>query len=143
MIGPSEENLARLAKMLPTMADGVIAGAIGGKGKPVHYWPRFQCPACRDRWGKPYILSDKDPEQRTCNACRKVLKKGATIFITEGDKRYFVLRSKAGGVQINPEFRGKILKVPKSYMDRLAINFALASSPEFWDGVRRPESENQ
>lgn len=122
MNGPSEENLAKLAQQLPTMAKGLIEGRIGGAGTTVLRYPRFHCPACMTVWGKPWrkILPDTKP----CKECKKVLAAGGIILISMDDR--FVKVTPKGGAAINPEYAGKIVRISTEEMDRL---HGLSASP--------------
>lgn len=121
MNGPSDENLAKLAKALPTMAKGLVEGRIGGKGTTVLRYPRFHCPACMTVWGKPWrrVLPDSKP----CKACKKVLTAGGTILISMDDRFVKVTPKSA---QINPLYAGKIVRISVAAMDQL---HALSASP--------------
>lgn len=118
MNGPSDETLGRLAGMLPSMANGVAKGDIGGRGLPVIQVPRFACPACLKMFGqkaKPGEIC----KSKVCKACKWELKGGATIFICD-DKRYAIMRPlPSSGAQINPKFVGQIVKIPVEAMDTI------------------------
>jgi hypothetical protein len=122
MNGPSDENLAKLAKSLPTMAKGLVEGRIGGKGTTVLRYPRFHCPACMAVWGKPWrrILPDSKP----CKTCKKVLTAGGVILISMDDR--FVRVTPKPGNEVNPAYKGKIVRVSVAQMDQL---HALSASP--------------
>lgn len=120
MNGPSEETLQRLAGMLPTLADGVVSGNIGGRGIPTIKTPRFTCPACLKLWGEKRIVPTI--ESKVCKKCKYALKGGAVIFICD-DKRYLIVSPKPGSpTQINPAFVGKIVRIENSLMDEIYKN---------------------
>lgn len=107
MTGPSEENLDRLFKMLPSMAKGVGNGRIGGKGSSIIRYPRFSCPACMKVWGKPF--QKHPPVHKNCRECDKCLQAGGIIFICMDDR--FVRVTPKSGKEINPSYAGKILRL--------------------------------
>ena len=118
MIGPSEENLRRLAGMLPSMAEGVKNGEIGGRGQSIIRTKKYMCPACMKMWGQQAPVG-AIVKSNVCKACKWELKGGATIFICD-DQRYVIMKPKPGAAtQINPKFVGKIVKVPNEAMDTI------------------------
>lgn len=107
--------LARLAKSLPTMAKGLIEGSIGGKGTSVLRYPRWNCPACMKVWGKPWRR--RLPDNRPCASCAKHLRAGGVIMVSLAGDRFVKVSPKQA--PINPEYAGKILRVPIEAMNQL------------------------
>lgn len=114
MTGPSEEMLGRLAKALPSMAEGYVNQAIGGKGVSVLRYPRWSCLACMAVWGKPYQKGP--PMPRVCKDCNKVLKAKGMILISMDNRFVKVLPKEQ---PVNPEYAGKIVRISVEAMDRL------------------------
>lgn len=123
MNGPSEENLDRLFKMLPSMAKGVGNGRIGGKGTSIIRYPRFSCPACMKVWGKPF--QKHPPVHKNCRECDKCLKAGGVIMICMDDRLARI--TPKSGKEINPAYAGKILRLTIAAMDQLLS--CLSSDP--------------
>lgn len=114
MNGPSEENLAKLAKALPSMAEGYLREQIGGKGESVLRYPRFNCPACLHVWGKPYQKGP--PANKVCKECKKVLKAKGTILISLDNRMVKVLPKER---PVNPDYAGRIVRISIEAMNQL------------------------
>lgn len=114
MSGPLEENLAKLAKALPSMAEGYLREKIGGKGQSILRFPRFNCPACLHVWGKPYQKGT--PANKVCKECKKVLKAGGVILISLDNRMVKVLPKDQ---PVNPDYAGRIVRISIEAMNRL------------------------
>jgi hypothetical protein len=114
MTGPDEAMLGRLAKALPSMAEGYIKDKIGGKGQSVLRYPRYSCAACLTVWGKPY--QQGPPVTAVCKECNKVLRKGGTILISLDNRMVKVLPKER---PVNPDYAGRIVRISIEAMTQL------------------------
>lgn len=106
--------LGRLAKALPSMAEGYLKQKIGGKGESVLRYPRFNCPACLHVWGKPYQKGP--PVNKVCKDCNKVLKANGVILISLDNRMVKVLPKDQ---PVNPDYAGRIVRISIQAMDQL------------------------
>lgn len=109
MNGPSDQTLARLASMLPSIVegrqDGSFAPRPGGK----------LCTACGKVFGRP--TRDNTIKKDVCKPCKKHLKEGGTIFISTDNRVFSFMPKEGASVQVNPKWRGRIVQIPVEMMD--------------------------
>lgn len=120
--GPSEENLRKLAGMLPTMAEGIINGKIHGpepKGGKV-------CVACTKIFGR--VRKDNFKIRDVCPDCRKILEPGGVIFICD-DNRMLAVKPKSNSAKIADAWSGRVVKVQNATMDKLYQEFTPIDKP--------------
>lgn len=110
------------------MLEGISTGQIGNSASR----GSKHCQACSTIFGRP-LRQNEILREDVCKKCRRILKSGATIFISSGltDNRMITLRAKDdASVKINPKYAGTIVRVTPEWLDQLEKAIAGTPHPE-------------
>lgn len=113
--GPKDENLKKIFSMMSSMAQGINEGKIGGP-KPLG---SKACVGCCKIFGRAHRDGTLKPD--VCKECRKTLVAGGTIFVCDDQRMVKILPKETGRIKVKPEYAGRIVKVPKLWMDQLHL----------------------
>jgi hypothetical protein len=112
--GPNPETLKSLAGMLPHLANGILEGKVGGKGRSIapEKRPRKLCTICLARYDFATMGEDFLPTSGICDRCQGLLDDGYIAFVCGGEVAFAKhphLADMAGTIQkINSETFEKI-----------------------------------